>query len=135
MKQAVIQTGGQQYIVQKDQELMVDLVGSKKQITFQPLLVFDEESADVGTPQVGDAKVTAKVVDHDVAGPKIIATRYKPKKRVHKRKGHRQHYSRIKITGITKNNQTASSNKKTSENKKQQAGNPASKQAKQASSA
>lgn len=101
MKQAVIETGGQQYIVSKNQELMVDLVGDKKQLTFHPLLVFDDDSADVGTPRVEGAKVTAKVVDPEIKGEKVIAIRYKPKKRVHKRRGHRQRYSRIKITGIT----------------------------------
>lgn len=101
MKQAVIEAGGKQHIVSKNQEIMIERVGDKKQITFQPLLVFDEKNTKVGTPYVEGAKVTAKVLDLETKGNKVIATRYKPKKRVHKRQGHRQRYSRVKITGIT----------------------------------
>lgn len=125
MKQAVIQTGGQQYIVSKNQELMIDLVGDKKQLTFHPLLVFDDDSADVGTPQVENAKVTAKVIDPDVKDEKVIAIRYKPKKRVHKRRGHRQRYSRVKITGITHQSSNTKSQSSTSKTK-QKGSNPAS---------
>lgn len=100
MKQAVIETGGKQYLVSKGQELEVELVGDKKQLSFEPLLVFDDKDVSVGTPKVKDAKVTAKVVDPEVKGKKVIALRYKAKKRVHVKKGHRQRYTLIKITGI-----------------------------------
>lgn len=100
MKQAVIETGGKQYLVSKDQELDVELVGDKKQLSFQPLLVFDEKDAQVGAPRVEGGKVTAKVIDPEVKGKKVTALRYKPKKRVHVTKGHRQRYTRIKITSI-----------------------------------
>lgn len=111
MKQAVIETGGNQYIVSKNQELLVEHVGDRKQLTLQPLLVFDDTDTQVGTPYVEGTKVTAKVVEPEVKGDKVIATRYKPKKRVHKRRGHRQRYSRIKITGITAKKEKAQSAK------------------------
>jgi large subunit ribosomal protein L21 len=49
---------------------------------------------------VHDVKVKAKVVDDLVKGDKVIAIRYKSKKRVNKKHGHRQQYSRIEITSI-----------------------------------
>jgi len=101
MKQAVIQTGGKQYLVSKDQELDVELVGDKKQLTFTPLLVFDDKDVKVGTPEVEGGKVTAKVVDPRLKGEKIKVFKFKPKKRVRKLTGHRQKYARIKITGIS----------------------------------
>ena len=45
-------------------------------------------------------KVSAKVVDEEVAGEKIRVIRYHSKKRVHKETGHRQKYSMIEITSI-----------------------------------
>lgn len=100
MKQAVIQTGGKQYVVKAGQELDVELVGEDKKLSFEPLLVFDEKTAKVGTPTVKGAKVTAEVLD-TVKGEKIQVLKFKAKKRVKKLTGHRQKYSRIKITTIS----------------------------------
>lgn len=100
MKQAVIETGGKQYLVSKNQELDVELVGDRQQLNFQPLLVFDDKDVQVGTPHVSEAKVTAKVEDPQRKGKKVTSLRFKRKKRVHVKQGHRQRYSRIKITSI-----------------------------------
>jgi len=99
MKQAVITTGGKQYIVKKDDVLDVELLGDKKTVSFDALLVMDGDDVSVGTPTVKDAKVSAKVLE-EVKDDKVVAIRYKAKKRVHKTKGHRQKYSRIQITDI-----------------------------------
>lgn len=100
MKQAVIQTGGKQYVVKTGQELDVELVGDSKKLSFEPLLVFDEKTAKVGSPTVKGAKVTAEVLD-TVKGEKVKVFKFKAKKRVKKLTGHRQKYSRIKITTIS----------------------------------
>jgi len=102
MKYAVIEAGGKQHLVSKDQQLQVELVGDKKQLKFEPLLVFDEKSAQVGTPTVSGATVNAEVVEPKVAGQKLKVIRYKAKKRVKKITGHRQKYATIKITAIGK---------------------------------
>lgn len=99
MKQAVIKTGGKQYIVAKGDKLDVELLGDKKTANFTPLLVFDDKDVKIGTPEVKDAKVTAKVLD-TVRDDKVTSIRFKAKKRVNKKRGHRQSYSRIEITGI-----------------------------------
>jgi len=100
MKQAVITTGGQQYLVSEGDVIDVDLLGDKKTITFAPLFVTDGKETSVGTPEVSGVKVSAKVLE-EVKDDKVVAIRYKAKKRVHKTQGHRQRYSRIQITSIS----------------------------------
>jgi large subunit ribosomal protein L21 len=101
MKQAVIQTGGKQYMVKEGQELDVELLGDVKKLELEPLLVFDEKKVDIGTPTVKAAKVSAEVIDPLIKGEKIKIIKFKAKKRVKKQAGHRQKYTRIKITKIT----------------------------------
>lgn len=97
--QAVITTGGKQYIVKTGQELDVELLGDKKKLEFDALMTIDGDSVKVGAPFVDGAKVTAELVE-EVKGDKIKVLKFKPKKREKTLTGHRQRYSRIKITGI-----------------------------------
>jgi large subunit ribosomal protein L21 len=103
-KKAVIATGGKQYIVSEGQtleiELLNDLKEGAKSVTFTPLMVIDGKNVQVGTPEVSGAKVTAEIVEKEVLGDKVLAIRYKAKKRVHKIHGHRQHNAHIKISKI-----------------------------------
>jgi large subunit ribosomal protein L21 len=101
MKKAVIVTGGKQYLVTEGETLEVELLKTEgKTATFVPLLVIDGDKTEVGTPEVKGVKVTADVVEEDVKADKVTAIRYKPKKRVHKIRGHRQHHTVIKIKKI-----------------------------------
>jgi large subunit ribosomal protein L21 len=100
MKKAVIATGGKQYIVAEGEKLEVELLGEEKSVTFEPLLVVDGESVQVGTPTVAGAKVTADVTEQDIKTDKVTSIRYKAKKRVHKTRGHRQRKSVITIKKI-----------------------------------
>lgn len=98
---AVIQVGGKQYIVTEKETLLVDrLQDGTKELSLEPLMVFDEKDATVGTPVVAGAKVTATVVEPEVKGEKIRVIRFESKKRVHKVNGHRQRYSKIEISKI-----------------------------------
>lgn len=101
MKKAVITTGGKQYLVHEGEQLEVELLGEEKTTDFSPLLVIDGDAVKVGKPTVEGAKVTAKVIEQNVAGDKVVAIRYKAKKRVRKVRGHRQKHARIEITKIT----------------------------------
>ena len=129
MKQAVIRTGGKQYLVKEGETLEVELLNSdkpssrlssqpakvglapeansrklttgKKSVEFEPLLVIDGEKVSVGTPLVVGAKVAAEIVEAEVKGEKVVAIRYKAKKRVRKTHGHRQRHSLIKIKSIS----------------------------------
>lgn len=100
MKQAVIVSGGHQYIVSEKDKLEVELVGDVKTLKFDPLLVIDGEKVRVGQPLVSGASVEAKVLEENVKGDKVTAIRYKAKKRVNKKRGHRQQHSIIEITKI-----------------------------------
>lgn len=100
-KKAVILTGGHQYLVSEGQELEVELLDPNQQNTvFEALMIIDGSSVLVGTPTVAGAKVTADILEQSVKGEKVVAIRYKAKKRVRKVRGHRQRYSRIRIKKI-----------------------------------
>ena len=100
-KKAVILTGGKQYLVSVGDELDVELLNpNQKDTAFEALLVIDGDSVSVGTPTVAGIKVTADILEQAVKGDKVVAIRYKAKKRVNKRRGHRQKHTRIKITKI-----------------------------------
>src|SRR4051812_24183819 len=102
LKKAVITTGGHQYLVSEGDELEVELINPAQQNTaFEALLVINGDSVSVGTPTVAGAKVTADILEQSVKGEKVVAIRYKPKKRVRKVRGHRQRHARIKITKIS----------------------------------
>lgn len=101
MKKAVITTGGKQYLVSEGETIDVDLIqATDKKPSFEALLVIDGDNVSVGVPTVKDAKVTAEIVEADVKGDKVVAIRYKAKKRVRKTRGHRQRHTRLKITKI-----------------------------------
>ena len=100
MKKAVIASGGKQYLVSEGDELEIEITGAEKRIEFNPMLVIDGEKINIGTPHVTGAKVSAEVLEQNVKADKVIAIRYKSKKRVHKTRGHRQRHAQIKITKI-----------------------------------
>lgn len=100
---AVVRIGGKQYVVAEKETLLVDrLPDGTKELTLEPLMVFDDKDVSVGTPAVSGIKIKAKVVEDEVKGDKLRVIRYKSKKRVHKIRGHRQQYSRIEIGAIAK---------------------------------
>lgn len=102
MKKAVILTGGKQYLVGEGETLEVELLSAdKKTIEFEALLTIDGEKVSVGQPMVAGSKVTAEIVEPLVKADKVIAIRYKAKKRVKKIRGHRQGHSLIKIKTIS----------------------------------
>jgi len=97
--QAVIASGGKQYIVKKGQTLELELLGDAKKAEFDVLLLIDGDKVQVGAPFVKDLKVHAEVVD-EVKGDKIKVLKFKPKKRIKRLTGHRQHFTQVKITKI-----------------------------------
>ena len=102
MKFAVIQTGGKQYMVAPGDTLKIEKLEAKagdKIVFDQVLLADDGATTKVGTPNVAGMTVEAEVTEqgrHD----KVMVVKYKSKVRYHKRNGHRQPYSEVKITGI-----------------------------------
>lgn len=101
MKKAVIATGGKQYLVTEGETLEVELLNnSARTVDFIPLLVIDDKNILVGAPQVNVVKVSASIEEPDLKTDKVIAIRYKSKKRVHKIRGHRQRITKIRISSI-----------------------------------
>jgi len=98
---AVIQSGGKQYRVAEGDQLAVELIGAGDgDVTFAPLLVVDGDETVAGAA-LGSASVSARVVG-TATGPKVTGFTYRPKARGRRRWGHRQHYTLVEITGITK---------------------------------
>jgi large subunit ribosomal protein L21 len=102
MKKAVIATGGKQYVVTEGDTVTVERLkdADKKSLTFDVLLVIDDNKVSVGTPLVSGASVMASIVDAEAKADKVTAIRYKAKKRVHKLHGHRQLQTVLKIEKI-----------------------------------
>ena len=100
---AVIKTGGKQYRVEQGQTLNVELVGGDddENVELTPVLLVDGETVLAGPKALSKAKVTAKVVG-EAKGPKVTGFTYKNKSNNRRRWGHRQRYSTIEITGISK---------------------------------
>lgn len=76
------------------------LKDATKQIKFQPLMIIDNGATTVGLPIVPGKIVTAEIIEPHIKGEKVLAIRYKSKKRVHKIRGHRQDFSRVLIKKI-----------------------------------
>ena len=99
---AVIRTGGKQYTVAPGETLEVEKlpgnVGDSIQLT-DVLLVANGDAVQVGTPIVAGASVSAKITGQ-YKGNKVRILRYRPKKRIRVRMGHRQFITRLQIESI-----------------------------------
>jgi large subunit ribosomal protein L21 len=100
---AVIATGGKQERVEEGQTLAVELLsaGEGDEVSLRPVLLVDGGEVLSTPDQLGSARVTARVVGQ-AKGPKIRGFTYKPKTRGRRAWGHRQRYTTIEITGISR---------------------------------
>lgn len=102
MKYAIVESGGKQFRAVEGAAIEVDLlkVEPGQQIKLDKvLLLVDGEQISVGTPSVSGVAVQATVVSH-IKGPKIHVFRYKPKKKIRVKTGHRQQYTRLLVNSI-----------------------------------
>jgi large subunit ribosomal protein L21 len=100
---AVIETGGKQYRVAQGDRLDVERLdaGDSGEVALRPVLLVDGDTVLATPQQLSGATVSGRVVG-DAKGPKIRGFTYKNKSNQRRRWGHRQHYSTIEITTITK---------------------------------
>jgi large subunit ribosomal protein L21 len=100
---AVIRTGGKQSRVAEGEQLDVESLpgGVGDEVRFTPLLLVDGETVVAAPGELAGASVTARVLG-EAKGPKIRGFTYKNKSNQRRRWGHRQHYSTIEITGISR---------------------------------
>ena len=97
---AIISTGGKQYKVSEGDIIKVEkLEGEvKDSVKFDEVLAIGGDSLKVGD-DVKSASVEAEILEQG-RGKKVIVYRYKPKTGYHKKNGHRQAYTRVKIAKI-----------------------------------
>ncbi len=99
---AVIETGSKQYRVTKGDIITVEkLEGAEgKGVIFtQVLLIESDGKVTVGTPTVKGAKVTAEIIEQ-TKNDKVISFDYKRRKGYHRKVGHRQPVTNVKVTDI-----------------------------------
>ncbi len=104
---AVIQTGGKQYRVKEGDTVRVEKLAGNvgDAVTFDRVLMVKGDPAKgnvpkIGTPLVEGASVAAEIKTQDKL-PKIIIFKMKRRKNYRRKNGHRQHYTELKITGIS----------------------------------
>jgi large subunit ribosomal protein L21 len=99
---AIVDIAGQQFKVEKDQELFVHRLDNNEgdSVNFDNVLLIDNNgSVKVGAPTVSGASVSAKVLTH-LKGDKVIVFKKKRRKGYQKSNGHRQSFTKIQISGI-----------------------------------
>ena len=101
METAVIRTGGKQYRVSPGDILAVELLTGNPgdEIEFSEVLLLGGDVPKIGAPLVAGASVKAQIVRHD-RGERLIAFKFKRRKRYKRKNGHRQHFTAVKITSI-----------------------------------
>lgn len=99
---AIIEAGGKQFKVTKDQLIKVELMKAEVgEIVDLNVLMISDKGKVLVSNDLSKAKVKAEVVFIG-KGPKLNIFTYKPKKNVRKRQGHRQPYTQLKIKEIIK---------------------------------
>jgi len=100
---AIIKTGGKQYKVAEGDVLMIEkLPAAGETVTFEEvLLMVDGDNVTLGKPMISGATVGAKVLVAEGKDKKKMVYRYKSKTRQHKKKGHRQPFTKVQITKIS----------------------------------
>ncbi|HTL39438.1 MAG TPA: 50S ribosomal protein L21 [Methylomirabilota bacterium] len=102
MQQAVIQTGGKQYLVAPKDKVTVEKLEAEagSTITFDQVLLTDKDGAiSVGKPFLAGAKVTGKVLAQQ-RGEKLVVFKYRAKSRYRRKTGHRQSETVVEIESI-----------------------------------
>lgn len=99
---AIIKTGGKQYIVSSGKNIKIEKIKGEMggKINLDKVLLFsDDKKTLIGKPQVAGIGVSAEILKQ-ARDEKKIVFRYHSKTRYRKKKGHRQHYTLLKILDI-----------------------------------
>ena len=99
---AVVRTGGKQYKVAKDDVLAIEKVAGEvgAELKLGEVLLVGGETVKTGAPLVESALVTAEILRQG-KGEKVVAFKKKRRKNTHRKRGHRQSFTEIKITAIS----------------------------------
>ena len=99
---AIVEIAGQQFKVEKDQQIFVHRLEAEEgsKVDFENVLLIDNGGKiNVGAPAVKGAKVTAKVLEH-LKGDKVIVFKKKRRKGYKVKNGHRQYLTKLEILNI-----------------------------------
>ena len=98
---AIVKTGGKQYKVAEGDVIEVEKLDAADgaEVTLVPILLVDGATVTHDADKLTAASVTAEVVAQ-TKGPKIKIHKYKNKTGYHKRQGHRQQLTVVRVTGI-----------------------------------
>jgi len=99
---AIIETGGKQFRVEEGREIVVERLKAEagSELEIDKVLLVGGQETTVGSPYVENAKVTCEVVEHG-RGKKIVVFHKWRRNDSHKKQGHRQNYTRLKVKAIT----------------------------------
>ena len=101
---AVVETGGKQYLVKKGDTILVERLPRPikgNALSFEKVLLLENGSkTSIGTPYISGAKIPGEYVEEG-KGKKIIVLKYKAKSRRRTKRGHRQIYTKVKITSLS----------------------------------
>jgi large subunit ribosomal protein L21 len=99
---AVIRTGGKQYKVAQDDVLTIEKVAGEvgAELNLGEVLLVGGEAPKTGKPLVDGASVTAEILAQG-KGEKVVAFKKRRRKDTHRKRGHRQCFTKIKITAIS----------------------------------
>lgn len=100
---AIIETGGKQYKVSEGDVITIEKINALAGSEFvfdKVMAVSNDGELKIGAPYVNGASVNASVIG-DGKEKKVIIYKYKSKKGFHKKKGHRQPFTKIKIEKIS----------------------------------
>jgi large subunit ribosomal protein L21 len=103
MQQAVIETGGKQYLVSPNDKVEIEKLKAEAgdSVTFDKVLLSaNGESVNVGKPYISGAKVTGRVLEQKKAD-KIVVFKYRNKSRYRRKQGHRQQQTVVQIESIS----------------------------------
>ena len=100
---AVIKAGGKQQRVEEGQRVAIERVAASagEDLSFRPVLLVDGDTVLAKRDDLSRATVSARVVG-ETLGPKVRGSTYKPKSRARRSWGHRQSYTTIEITSISR---------------------------------
>jgi large subunit ribosomal protein L21 len=102
MQQAVIETGGKQYLVTPKEKLSIEKLEAKVGDTVvfdKVLLSADGDKVSLGKPYISGGKVTGKVLEQ-MKADKIVVFKYRNKSRYRRKQGHRQLQTVVEIQSI-----------------------------------
>ncbi len=99
---AIVKTGGKQYKVAEGDVIEIEKLegGPGAAVTFPAVLLVDGTDVSAAAADLAKVVVAGEVVAH-TKGPKIVIHKFKNKTGYHKRQGHRQPLTQVRVTGIT----------------------------------